>query len=757
MSRAVGLALGLCCTFGFLPFETALLPADPVMRAAVAAPSPAGSIRTDFSDYIWPTDAGTIVTSTFAEFRTMHFHGGIDISTGDRTGYQVYASRDGYVSRIYIWPTGYGKMLFVRHRDGYTTVYAHLSRFAPAINARAQQEQLRTESYPVNIECGPEDFPVGKGDVIAFSGETGIGSPHLHFEIRDENLDAVNPQLSEHLRMADGIAPAISKVAITPLGENTRVHGGWETQVYRARSVGEKRYSISETVNITGRAGFAISARDRTEGSRFRRGVYRNSLYIDGGLVYSVGLERAPMRNAHQIGLYYDWDLLDRGQGRFERLYAEGSGPHPFLPSGSRDSGVINSKDFAEGRHTFRIVCEDIAGNKSEVNGTLVFNHPPDFQIESSGPEIAVQFADFSTIDRILVSTARDGVTGWSLHTVIPKRSINGNLVRIPLPTGNFDVVKIVAQNVWGTRSAPQFHFVRKPSFVGQSFGLEHAVENGYVRVLAKTSGMFTVPPVVRVHEGQGQRPVPMQPSDIDTYVGAFKPAESFAGLRKIAADAEVNGHRLSAFDEFNLYPIVPGKSGTFSVDDGRLLIDYDSLTAYSTIYMEVEKDGAHGETAYTLLPLRTVLGGALQVSVFADSAVKHQGLYFRGRGSRDLLAPSPTGPGNMFRAKITKTLGDLFLDVDDSPPSVSSLHVSAPSRRPVVTFRISDGGSGIEYDGLKMYIDENVAIPEIDGEHRRVLYQASDPLERGNHLLTIRLKDRAGNSNSIERRFFVH
>src|SRR5512141_1921374 len=109
---------------------------------------------------MWPTDAGTIVTSTFAEFRSMHFHGGIDISTGDQIGYRVFASRDGYVSRIYISPTGYGKMLFVRHRDGYTTVYAHLSKFATAINTRAEQEQRNNECYPVDLACGPDEFPV---------------------------------------------------------------------------------------------------------------------------------------------------------------------------------------------------------------------------------------------------------------------------------------------------------------------------------------------------------------------------------------------------------------------------------------------------------------------------------------------------------------------------------------------------------------------------------------------------------------------
>ena len=248
-----------------------------------------------------------------------------------------------------------------------------------------------------------------------------------------------------------------------------------------------------------------------------------------------------------------------------------------------------------------------------------------------------------------------------------------------------------------------------------------------------------------------------MSPSDVDTYVGSFRPSDAKAGLRRISADAEVNGRHLSALDECSLYPIVPGRSGSFSLDDGRLLIKYDSLTAYSTIYMEVEKDTQDGETTYTLLPNRTVLGGALQVSLQGNPAIQHQGLYFRGRDSRDLLTSTQSGADHVFQAKITRTLGELYLDVDDSPPSVSRLQVSSRSGRPAVDFRVSDYGSGIEYDALKMYIDENVAIPEIDGEHRRVQYQASDPLERGYHLLTIRLKDRAGNSSSVERRFFVH
>ena len=143
------------------------------------------SIRTNLDDYIWPTDAGRLISSVFAEYRRSHFHGGIDISTGDETGFRVFASRDGYVSRIVVGPTGYGKMLWLRHADGYYTTYAHLKSFNEPINARVRAEQLQVEKFPILVECGPNDFPVKKGDVIAYTGESGTGSPHLHFEIRD--------------------------------------------------------------------------------------------------------------------------------------------------------------------------------------------------------------------------------------------------------------------------------------------------------------------------------------------------------------------------------------------------------------------------------------------------------------------------------------------------------------------------------------------------------------------------------------------
>ena len=220
------------------------------------------SIKTDLSDYIWPTDAGRIVSSVFAEYRSTHFHGGIDISTGDDTGYKVFASRSGYVSRIVVSPSGYGKMLWLRHPDGYYTTYAHLRNFNTAIDSFVRKEQLRLQRYPVAIDCSPSDFPVRKGDVIAFTGETGTGSPHLHFEIRDENKDFINPLLCKQFTFADDSIPRIRRIALTPLGENSLIEGSYDSYTINVSNPIRRTIVLPETLHASGTfaSGFAFMA-----------------------------------------------------------------------------------------------------------------------------------------------------------------------------------------------------------------------------------------------------------------------------------------------------------------------------------------------------------------------------------------------------------------------------------------------------------------------------------------------------------------
>src|SRR5690625_1807543 len=72
-----------------------------------------------------PMEIPLILSGTFAELRSNHFHGGLDIKTQQRQGIPIVAAAQGYISRINVSPYGYGKALYIQHPNGYTTVYAH--------------------------------------------------------------------------------------------------------------------------------------------------------------------------------------------------------------------------------------------------------------------------------------------------------------------------------------------------------------------------------------------------------------------------------------------------------------------------------------------------------------------------------------------------------------------------------------------------------------------------------------------------------
>ena len=120
-----------------------------------------------------PMDHDIGLSATFAEFRANHFHGGLDMRTGGATGKAVYAAADGYVAKVSISPWGGGKILYIKHPNGYTTVYMHLDGFAGEIGKAVLKEQYAKQSYSITKLFAPNELPVKKGQLVARSGNTG--------------------------------------------------------------------------------------------------------------------------------------------------------------------------------------------------------------------------------------------------------------------------------------------------------------------------------------------------------------------------------------------------------------------------------------------------------------------------------------------------------------------------------------------------------------------------------------------------------
>ena len=108
---------------------------------------------------IWPTK-GTL-TSSFGK-RNGRKHEGIDIAAPKGT--PIYSAADGEVVFSGWGPTGYGKMVIIKHQHHLTTVYAHNSKILIKKGVRVKQ-----------------------GQKISLMGSTGRSTgPHLHFEVRND-------------------------------------------------------------------------------------------------------------------------------------------------------------------------------------------------------------------------------------------------------------------------------------------------------------------------------------------------------------------------------------------------------------------------------------------------------------------------------------------------------------------------------------------------------------------------------------------
>jgi murein DD-endopeptidase MepM/ murein hydrolase activator NlpD len=114
--------------------------------------------------------------------RVYKMHAGVDFSIP--TGTPVYATGDGVIAFAGV-SSGYGLNVRIRHpKAKRVTLYAHLSEIPEGIRPGARVE---------------------RGDVIGKSGNTGLStSPHLHYEIRRLNDEAVNPIYS----FAPGVRPS---------------------------------------------------------------------------------------------------------------------------------------------------------------------------------------------------------------------------------------------------------------------------------------------------------------------------------------------------------------------------------------------------------------------------------------------------------------------------------------------------------------------------------------------------------------------
>ncbi|MBN2212870.1 MAG: M23 family metallopeptidase [Bacteroidales bacterium] len=326
-----------------------------------------GQENSRYENFTAPLDIPLLLSGNFGELRSTHFHSGIDIKTQQQTGKNVYASKDGYVSRIKIQSSGYGKSVYLSHPDGYTTVYAHLNDFVPEIASYVKDNQYAQRRFEINLFPERYRIPVTKGQLIGYSGNTGYsGGPHLHFEIRDANQHPLNV-LRFRFNIMDDIPPVIKHLVVYPVEAVSLINGRNNKVIYQPVSI-KGSYVLKDTINISGLAGFGIETYDYLNGTGNRCTVYSIEMAVNDTIIYLHEMDEFSFSEVKYLNSHIDYEERILKNLNIHKLFLDPNNKLSIYRI-IRNKGILDFTD--DSVFNVRITVKDAYSNSTSLAFTV--------------------------------------------------------------------------------------------------------------------------------------------------------------------------------------------------------------------------------------------------------------------------------------------------------------------------------------------------------------------------------------------------
>ena len=314
--------------------------------------------------YSSPVDYDIQLAGNFGEPRPWHFHGGIDVKTGNQEGKQIFSIADGYVSRLTVNKYGFGNAIYVAHPDGHTSVYCHLQRFAPQYEALLQ----RTGHDTLSLVLPANQYPVKAGDLIAISGNTGHSTgPHLHLEIHDTETWVMRDPLIflGHL-IADTVAPQAHSFMAVPMQGEGVFCGSQDKQTFGFGAPTDKvqtsNFKLQREFTAWGRVGFALWADDYAQDVHHHYGIRYMQLLVDGREVFRSDVDSIPISCQPEVNKWGDYDHWRHHRIWYMKAYREPDMRLPILHTDIH-RGIVNFNEERPYHLTF--VLRDYQNNQA--------------------------------------------------------------------------------------------------------------------------------------------------------------------------------------------------------------------------------------------------------------------------------------------------------------------------------------------------------------------------------------------------------
>ena len=358
-----------------------------------------------------PLEIPLNISGTFGELRNTHFHTGVDIKTNGKQGLKVKSIKEGYLERIRVSKSGYGKSIYIKHTDGTSSVYAHLKKFSEKVEKYVKEIQYKKQSYEIQSFPEANLLNFKAGELVGFSGNTGgTSGPHLHLELRDSKTNSpINP-IANGIEVIDTIKPIINGLFLYRVYEDGKYDF---LEKVKIKKVKDGLY-IASKIKFSGRLGVGLNYFDRQDRSYSKNGVYSLDFKINNNPIFYYKMDRLSFNDRKHLKLLIDYNKWSTERTKIQKLFTHPKSKYTFINQ-SNPYGVFTILENESSKGNIKMI--DFNGNTTNINlqfegvnkdsiknnyNTNTINPDYEYNIELKG--IGVRFPKNSFYDPININ-----------------------------------------------------------------------------------------------------------------------------------------------------------------------------------------------------------------------------------------------------------------------------------------------------------------------------------------------------------------
>ncbi len=725
----------------------------------------------------WPLDGTIDLSSGYGDYRENRFHAGIDLRTGGRIGMRVLAPVDGYISRIKTSYFGYGRGLYFVGADGYTYVFGHLSLYAPAIESLLHTAQIKAERYYQDINFPKDSIPVKQGELLAFSGETGAGAPHLHFEKRTPDNVPLNP-LMHGFELSDKTAPVITEVGFQLVDTSSLLENG-RREIFLPVKSQAGSYRLDTVLYLNSPFGLLAECYDMMSPKGMKQAVAKLSVFINDSLYFQTVFDSLNYEQADAAKLVYDYFKASEGEKRVRRLYQKQGALYSGNSSPRIGKGVFGLENETPGLKRAVVIAEDAFGNSAKLSFTFVWGPPHAlFSLDST------QFTELRTtkfffhptvpeeqlpVDSVAVLLSRGDQWGKPPEVTIQKGD-SGKFVAVSTADRTANAVLRLEAFAFGATISDTIFNGLKSTHNGKLSMTYEFVDGGLLIAINSRTKGGSLPRIELYNQSSLLGVVYPHFFSIDKQI-AFIPARAeFSPITRIGlSHSRDTLEKPVMIDSFNIHAVGISAEQSLAVDD-HLTIRVKQESFYSPQFIAVKKmpfiaKGFRGIVSdhYMILPETMLTRSPFEITYRLTPGQAYNpftGICWLDKANDAWVWLGGNAKDNIITA--TSYGGGSFAAVIDKEPAVISVMGVKDTAvytdpRPKISFRIHDDLSGVEDDRSFNVRVNNKWIPvEYDAEKKTGVLLMTDPLPLGEQNLAIIITDKAGHVAERYMRFSI-